>query len=188
MPYKKNKKNLINVVVIGGGTGTHTALRGLKAYNSLNLTAIVSMTDNGGSTGVLRDELGVLPPGDIRQCLVALSESDRLMRDLFNYRFSEGGLKGHSFGNLLLSALEKTSGSFDEAVSKASQILNVRGAVVPVTLQNINLYGTLINKKILRGEKAVTKADLRGHHQIAEVYLKPKAKANPQALQAIKQA
>ena len=188
MPYKKNKKNLINVVVIGGGTGTHTALRGLKAYNSLNLTAIVSMTDNGGSTGVLRDELGVLPPGDIRQCLVALSESDRLMRDLFNYRFSEGGLKGHSFGNLLLSALEKTSGSFDEAVSKASQILNVRGAVVPVTLQNINLYGTLINKKILRGEKAVTKADLGGHHQIAEVYLKPKAKANPKAMQAIRQA
>src|SRR3989338_5196095 len=125
-----HKNHHANVVVIGGGTGTHTVLKGLKLYDWLNLTAIVSMADNGGSTGILRDELGVLPPGDIRQCLVALSESDQLMRNLFNYRFDNGNLKGHSFGNLLLSALEKTTGSFNEAVSKASQIFNVRGAVI----------------------------------------------------------
>lgn len=176
------------MVVIGGGTGTHTVLKGLKKYSNLNLTAIVSMADNGGSTGMLRDELGVLPPGDIRQCLVALSESDQLMRDLFNYRFGKGNLKGHSFGNLLLSALEKTTGSFNEAVSKASQILNVRGAVIPVTLQNINLCGILINGKILKGERSVTIADLKGHHQIVEIFLKPKARANPKALQAIRRA
>ena len=99
------------VVVIGGGTGNFVVLRGLKKY-PLELTAIVSMADDGGSTGILRDELGVLPPGDVRQCLVALSNSSRLMRSLMNYRFENGGLGGHSFGNLLLSALGKGDGQF----------------------------------------------------------------------------
>jgi len=97
------------VVVVGGGTGNFVVLRGLKKY-PLELTAIVSMADDGGSTGILRDELGVLPPGDVRQCLVALSNSSRLLRSLMNYRFENGGLGGHSFGNLLLSALEKVTG------------------------------------------------------------------------------
>ncbi|MBT4805576.1 YvcK family protein, partial [Candidatus Woesearchaeota archaeon] len=96
------------VVTLGGGTGNFTVLRGLKKYN-LDLTAIVSMADDGGSTGVLRDELGVLPPGDVRQCLVALSDSSKLMRNLMNYRFENGSLGGHNFGNLLLSALEKVT-------------------------------------------------------------------------------
>src|SRR3954464_15848119 len=103
------------IAVIGGGTGTFTVLSGLKKY-PFDLTAIVAMSDDGGSSGVLRDELGVLPPGDVRQCLVALSASDTLMRKLMGYRFEGGNLKGHSFGNLLLSALEKTTGSFDKAV------------------------------------------------------------------------
>ena len=114
---KKTQKKK-KVVVIGGGTGNFTLLMGLKKY-PVELCAIVSMADNGGSSGILRDELGVLPPGDIRQCLVGLSSSDRVMRELINYRFTEGKLRGHNFGNLLLSALEKSSGSFDKAIEAA---------------------------------------------------------------------
>src|SRR5476649_193981 len=101
------------IVTIGGGTGSFTLLTGLKKY-PVDISAIVSMADDGGSTGVLRDELGVLPPGDVRQCLVALSDSSRLMRSLMNYRFEDGGLSGHSFGNLFLSALEKINKSFSK--------------------------------------------------------------------------
>ena len=106
------------IVVIGGGTGNFTVLRGLKKYD-VELSAVVSMADDGGSTGVLRDELGVLPPGDVRQCLVALSDSSRLMRDLMNYRFEHGCLEGHSFGNIFLSGLEKVTGSFELPLFRA---------------------------------------------------------------------
>src|SRR5476651_1201972 len=119
------------VVVIGAGTGTFTILSALKYY-ARDITAIVNMSDDGGSTGVLRDELGVLPPGDVRQCLVALSESDQVMRDLFNYRFEEGTFQGHSFGNLFLTALEKTTKSFAAAVETAGNVLKITGQVVPV--------------------------------------------------------
>src|SRR4030081_351484 len=114
-----------NIVVIGGGTGSFTLLSALKNLTP-NVTAIVNMADDGGSTGVLRDELGTLPPGDVRQCLVALSGSPKI-RDLFNYRFEEGTFEGHAFGNILLSALEKMTGSFNEAVETASDILRVNG-------------------------------------------------------------
>ncbi|MCB1110497.1 MAG: YvcK family protein, partial [Chlamydiia bacterium] len=110
------------VVVMGGGTGNFTVLRGLKKHH-VDLSAIVSMADDGGSTGILRDELGVLPPGDVRQCLVALSDSSRMMRSLMNYRFENGGLGGHSLGNLILSALEKVTGSFERAVEEMGRIL-----------------------------------------------------------------
>ncbi|HEY4524821.1 MAG TPA: gluconeogenesis factor YvcK family protein, partial [Candidatus Paceibacterota bacterium] len=126
------------VVCLGGGTGTFTVLSGLKKY-PVNLTAIVAMSDSGGSTGVLRDELGVLPPGDVARCLVALSRQDVLMRALMDYRFESGKLRGHRFGNLLLSALEKTTGSFDKAVEKASDILRTDGRVIPSTLNNVHL-------------------------------------------------
>src|SRR5206468_4355745 len=119
------------VVTIGGGTGSFTLLSAFKEYFS-DLTAIVNMADSGGSTGTLRDELGVLPPGDVRQCLVALSDSPKV-RDLFNYRFDEGSLKGHAFGNLFLTALEKMTGDFAAGVELASEILGVRGAVEPIT-------------------------------------------------------
>src|SRR5438270_3122400 len=116
-----------HIVVIGGGTGSFTLLGALKDLTP-NVTALVSMVDDGGSTGVLRDELGVLPPGDIRQCLVALSEAPQTLRELFNYRFPEGTtLAGHSFGNLFLSALEKMSNNFGEAVELASQVLHISG-------------------------------------------------------------
>ena len=110
-------------VVIGGGTGSFTVLSGLKTYVK-DITALVNMADDGGSTGQLRDELGALPPGDVRQCLVALSDTPKV-RDLFNYRFEEGSLKGHAFGNLFLTALEKMTGNFAEAVEMASTVLNI---------------------------------------------------------------
>jgi len=181
MAAKKRKKN---VVVLGGGTGTFTVLTGLKNY-PLNLTAVVAMADDGGSTGILRDELGVLPPGDVRQCLVALSSHDKLMRSLMNYRFVEGGLKGHSFGNLLLSALEKITGSFDEAVEKASEILRIEGRVVPATLEKVVLVARVGNR-VIRGQNAIDETNING--ALKKISLEPHPHANPEALRAIKNA
>ncbi|OGG52631.1 hypothetical protein A3C20_00045 [Candidatus Kaiserbacteria bacterium RIFCSPHIGHO2_02_FULL_55_25] len=180
MAAKKRK----NIVVIGGGTGTFTVLSGLKKY-PYNLAAIVTMSDDGGSTGTLRDELGVLPPGDVRQCLVALSSSDKLMRTLMNYRFDNGKLKGHSFGNLLLSALEKITGSFDEAVEKASEVLRIRGRVVPATLDKVHLMAR-VGKRIIRGEEKIQSSHLNG--SLNKLWLEPSARANPKALSAIREA
>lgn len=173
-----------NIVVIGGGTGTFTVLSGLKRY-PFNLTAIVAMSDDGGSTGVLRDELGVLPPGDVRQCLVALSSSDQLMRTLMNYRFEKGGLEGHNFGNLLLSALEKITGSFDSAVQKASEILRIDGHVVPATLDKVTLVAHVGNRTI-RGQSIIHQTVLNG--SLKSISLAPKARANPEAVRAIAEA
>ncbi len=170
------------VVVIGGGTGTFTILSALKHYMR-DITAVVNMSDDGGSTGVLRDELGALPPGDIRQCLVALSESDEVLRELFNYRFEEGIFGGHAFGNLFLTALEKTTGSFAKAVETAGEVLNIVGRVVPVTLEKNELVLVEKNGTIIRGEHAITE-----HHlakQRPTLYLEPAAKLNPEAEAAI---
>lgn len=176
-----------NIVVIGGGTGTFVVLVGLKKYTR-NLTAIVSVTDSGGSSGILRDELGVLPPGDIRRCLVALSNSDKLMRDLFNYRFKGGGLKGHSFGNLFLSALEKLTGSFKKAVVEASKILSTDGEVIPVANRQTNLCAMLENGQMIKGEANIDIPKHDGNLKIKKVWLQPNIKATPQALEAIKKA
>lgn len=174
------------VVVMGGGTGSFTVLRGLKKY-PLELSAIVSMADDGGSTGILRDELGVLPPGDVRQCLVALSDSSRLMRSVMNYRFENGGLGGHSLGNLLLSALEKVTGSFEQAVEEMGRILYIKGKVIPVTTHQTRLKMILNNRKLLEGEKEIYLS-----HEIdkgyAKIYLEPFPKPNPHALAEIKNA
>lgn len=172
-----------SIVTIGGGTGQFTLLSGLKKY-PVKLTAIVSMTDEGGSTGVLRDELGVLPPGDIRQCLVAVSEADSLVRELFNYRFDAGGLKGHNFGNIFLSALEKITGNFDEAVRVASLVLATRGTVIPVTTRNARLMCRAGDVR-LEGENAITFGVIpKG----AEFWLEPEAQANPKAMEALEGA
>ena len=176
-----------NVVTIGGGTGSFTLLTGLKKY-PINIAAIVSMADDGGSTGVLRDELGVLPPGDVRQCLVAMSESTETLRKLMTYRFSEGGLKGHNFGNLFLSALEKTEGSFAAGVEEAAKILNVKGDVVPVTNQDTNLYLLLENGKLLEGEEQINHNFEIERIGIAKNYLKPRAAANQKAIKKILEA
>jgi len=171
-----------SIVTIGGGTGQFTLLSGLKKY-PVRLTAIVSMADDGGSTGVLRDELGVLPPGDVRQCLIALSESDRLLRELFNYRFDQGGMSGHNFGNLFLSALEKVTGSFEEAVRVASSVLAIRGEVIPVTTKKVSLVcGTGASQSV--GEHAID----AGAIDRATLRLEPEAYANPKAVAAIEAA
>lgn len=172
------------VVTIGGGTGSFMLLTGLKKY-PIELSAIVSMADDGGSTGVLRDELGVLPPGDVRQCLVALSDSSEILRKLLNYRFENGGLKGHNFGNLLLSALEKISGNFNKAVEEAIKILNVRGEVIPVTNQDARLYLELLNGKILEGEDEINHNFNIEKVGTKKIYYSPKVKANPKAIRRI---
>ena len=149
------------IVTVGGGTGSYTVLFGLKSVPDIEITALVSMADDGGSTGVLRDELGVLPPGDVRQCLVALSEHTEVVRNLMSYRFSEGVLAGHSFGNIFLAALEKVSGDFVRGVEIASEILKVRGKVIPVTNNKAELTVKLLDGTILLGENTINNADIQ---------------------------
>ncbi|HSX39663.1 MAG TPA: gluconeogenesis factor YvcK family protein [Candidatus Saccharimonadales bacterium] len=180
----KNKRP--KVVVIGGGTGTFVVLSGLKNY-PVDLTAIVTMMDSGGSTGRLRDQLGVLPPGDLRQALVALSSSDKIWRDLFSYRFDAGDLDGHNFGNIFLSALEKASGSIVTGIDLAEKILETRGNVVPVTLDKVHRCVRLKNKKIIEGETFIDEVHVK-RSPIEHCYLKPQALPNPEALRAIEEA
>ena len=177
--------NDLKVVVIGGGTGSIVVLSGLKQYVQ-NITALVSMADDGGSTGQLRDELGVLPPGDVRQCLVALSDSPKL-RDLFTYRFDDGALKGHAFGNLFLTALEKMSGSFVDAVEEASELLAITGRVEPITLDETRMTITTHEGKVLKGQFSSAHADFEGS-QRPDVTLDTPAHINPAAKKAIHEA
>ena len=172
-----------SIVVIGGGTGQFTILRGLKHYR-VELSAIVTMMDDGGSSGVLRDEFGTLPPGDIRRCLVALSDSSEMMKELFQYRFSKGrGLEGHSFGNLFLTALKDITGSDENAIKEAEQILNIRGHVIPVTHDDVQLCAELDNGEIIAGEQAIPLHDRQ--HKIKNVFLRPKAKISRDAIKAL---
>lgn len=174
------------ICTLGGGTGNFVALRGLKHYD-VDLSAIVSMADDGGSTGILRDDLGVLPAGDARQCIVALSNSSRLMRSLMSYRFENGGLRGHSFGNIFLSALEKVTGSFEKAIEEVSRILSIKGKVIPVTTQQVRLKMVLKNRRVLEGEKEIYLSQEldRGYDSL---YLEPYPKANPHAISEIMNA
>lgn len=179
--------NELKVAVIGGGTGSFTILSALKEHTS-QIAAIVNMADDGGSTGVLRDELGTLPPGDVRQCMVALSDSKRL-RDLFNYRFEEGSFSGHALGNILLSALEKSTGSFAEAVETASDILRINGTVIPATLDNVRLKMEWpAASYILNGERVIDADYFKHDPRKAGLSLLPKPTVNPMAVQAIEQA
>ena len=177
-----------NIVVVGGGTGNHTTLTGLRTQDC-HLTAIVAMTDSGGSSGRLRDELGHLPPGDLRRCPLALAdegEAGNLMRRLFEFRFSAGdGLNGHSFGNLLLAALTEVTGNTITAIEQASRLLGITGTVLPVTLTQSNLCARLYDGSELIGESAI---DLRNHKLdigIDYVYLNPRAYVYPPVLDAI---
>jgi uncharacterized cofD-like protein len=176
-----------NIVTIGGGTGSYTVLSGLKNIPDISISALVSMSDDGGSTGVLRDELGVLPPGDVRQCLVALSEHSDVMRKLMNYRFNEGTLKGHNFGNIFLATLEKVTGDFAEGVKVATDIMKVKGAVIPITKNKAELSICLSNGKILEGENKIQDANLQDVG-IKNVCYKNKVELNQNAEEAILKA
>ncbi|HEV2402575.1 MAG TPA: gluconeogenesis factor YvcK family protein [Candidatus Saccharimonadales bacterium] len=183
----KHNTSPASIVVIGGGTGSFALLNAFKNYFD-RVTALVNMSDNGGSTGVLRDELGVLPPGDIRQCLIALSKSPQV-RELFNYRFEEGTLAGHAFGNLFLAALEKLTGSFAEAVETASEVLRVQGSVVPVTLNNVQVQMSWAGQRIvLRGQRYIEDQEFSNNPREGVLALEPPAVANPKALKAIAEA
>jgi len=172
------------IVTLGGGTGSFVLLSGLRHYVR-NLSAIVTMSDDGGSTGILRDELGVLPPGDVRQCLVALSRSARL-RDLFNYRFDKGTLRGHSFGNLFLSALADVTGSFEEAVCEAATILSIEGNVIPVTTHNVRLVARFEDGTEIVGQHNLASSKLKpGEFWLS---LEPQVDVNPRAVDAIRSA
>lgn len=176
------------VVVIGGGTGTFVALSGLKKF-PVHLSAIITMMDSGGSTGRLRDQLGVLPPGDLRQALVALSRSDKLWRDLFLYRFENGDLQGHNFGNIFLSALVKVTGSLEKAVTVATTILDSSGDIIPVTFDKSELCVELSDGRIIEGETHIDEPiEQEVRAPIKRAFLKPEIAANPKAIQAIKEA
>ncbi len=177
------------VAVIGGGTGLNSILSGLKKYTN-NITAIVSVSDEGGSSKKLRYEFGMLPPGDIRNCIVALSDSGPLMARLLEYRFDKGkGLKGHSFGNLLITALARVTGSFTEAVKETGHILAMRGKVLPVTMHQTTLCAELENGRTITKEPNVEEHKTKYNSEIKKLFLKPRnVKAYPEALKEIKKA
>lgn len=173
------------IVVVGGGTGLGTILRGLKQVTA-NITAIVTVADDGGSSGRLRSEFGMLPPGDIRSCLIALADLEPLMERLMQYRFNGGtGLKGHSFGNLFLAAMTEITGDFEQAIRASSQVLAVRGRVLPSTLENPVLHAELVDGSKIVGESVI------GHSPVAIRHLAmdpPDARPVPEALTAIGEA
>jgi uncharacterized cofD-like protein len=173
------------IVAIGGGTGLSTLLRGLKAY-SANITAIVTVADDGGSSGRLRREIGVLPPGDIRNCLAALASEEKLLTELFQYRFRAGdGLIGHSFGNLFLTAMSDITGDLEQAIAASSNVLAVRGRVLPATLSDMRLWAELADGRRIEGESNITKAG----GNIVKIGCTPAhPPALPKALQAIEEA
>jgi uncharacterized cofD-like protein len=174
------------LVVIGGGTGTYVVLSGLKLF-PYDISAIVSTVDSGGSTGKLRDQYGALPPGDMRQCLVALSEAPDLWRKLFLYRFENGDFEGHNFGNIFLTALEKIAPDYNEVIEMASYILQTKGHVIPVTYKKVHLCAQYADGEIIETEDLIDSA-FHKVERIEKVFLKPEAKAQPQAIQAIKKA
>jgi uncharacterized cofD-like protein len=168
------------IVAIGGGTGLSSLLRGLKTYTS-NLSAIVTVADDGGSSGRLRDEYRILPPGDFRQCLIALADAEPLMKQLFDHRFTEGSLGGHSFGNLFIMAMADVTGNFEHALRESGKILAVKGTILPSTLQDVTLVAS-INGGMVEGESKIPQQNA----PITHVFLKPDgAQVNPEAAQAI---
>lgn len=171
------------IVVLGGGTGSFTLLQGIKKLTP-NVTAIVNMSDDGGSTGTLRDELGVLPPGDIRQCLVALSDNPEV-RNLFSYRFSAGRFKGQSLGNMILSGLELQHGNVEDAIRVASELLHISGKVLPVTLQKHTLL-LRDGWRTVRGQGHIRTYFIK--RPDPKLWLEPASKINPHAAKAIREA
>lgn len=178
------------IVAIGGGHGLSTLLRGLKEYTT-NLTAIVTVADDGGSSGVLRRELGVLPPGDVRNCIAALADAEPLVTKLFQYRFEEGdGLAGHSFGNLFIVAMSGVTGNMEDAIRQTSRVLAVRGQIIPSTMEDVTLCARTSDARTIHGESRIGPAISNGaRSRIHEVYLAPaNPAAHPEAVRAILEA
>jgi uncharacterized cofD-like protein len=173
------------VTVIGGGTGSFHVLSGLRRRSDVEIRSIVTMMDSGGDSGRLRDEFGLLPPGDLRRCLVALSDESALLRDLFNFRFAEEPLAGRSFGNLFVLALTRTLGSEKMAIEALSRLLDVRGQVLPVTWDHAHLLAELTDGSVLRGEANIGVPGSGSGAPIRRVSLEPQASANPDAVRAI---
>lgn len=173
------------IVALGGGTGLSNLLRGLKNYTS-NLTAVVTVADDGGSSGKLRDELGILPPGDIRNCLVALADTEPLMEELFQYRFNSGGdLEGHNFGNLFIASLTDILGGFEEAIRESSKVLAIRGKVLPATNEDVRLGAIYSDKTVLLGESIIPEQKKK----IERVFLQPSScKSTAEVVKAIEEA
>jgi uncharacterized cofD-like protein len=176
-------KRIKKIVCLGGGTGLSVVLSGLKRY-PLDLTAITTMFDSGGSSGKLKKELGILPLGDIRQCLVALSNEQNLT-PFFHYRFGKSTLKGHNFGNLLIAAVIGVTGSLKGAIDKISKILKIKGKVVPVTLDKADIIATLKNNKKIKKEEKIINCPYLSKVGVKKLSLEPEAKANPKAISAI---
>lgn len=187
----KKKKALIlgpKIVVIGGGTGLSVLLRGLKKYTS-NITAIVTVADDGGSSGILREDLGMLPPGDIRSCLLALANTEPAMEKLLQYRFKEGRLKGQNFGNLFIAAMNEIHGNFETAIKEMSNVLAVTGKVLPMTLENVKLYAKLEDEHVVEGESNIPIKNGEFGSRIDYVFIRPeKVKPVDEATYAIKEA
>ena len=180
----------MKIVAIGGGTGLPTIVEGLRAYTD-DITMIVTVTDSGRSSGILRKELAVLPPGDIRNCLLSLSNSEKLLADLFQYRFENGSLEGHNFGNLFLAALTKLTGSFEQAIAETSKLLQLKGKVMPSTFDNIHICAELQDGTIIEEENNIIdrkNAFVHLRSPIKHVFLKPEAHAHSAALEEIKNA
>ena len=172
--YPTETKNFgKKIVTIGGGTGNSILLRGVKNFTS-NITTIVTVADDGGGSGVLREDLGMLPPGDIRNCLVALANTEPIMEKLINYRFSNGQLKGQSLGNLLIAAMNDICGDFNEAIKEISNVLAITGKVLPMTLDNVKLFAELEDGSTIEGESNITFLNRKNGGKIKRVFISPK--------------
>ncbi|WP_254280850.1 gluconeogenesis factor YvcK family protein [Finegoldia magna] len=172
--YPTETKNFgKKIVTIGGGTGNSILLRGVKNFTS-NITTIVTVADDGGGSGVLREDLGMLPPGDIRNCLVALANTEPIMEKLINYRFSNGQLKGQSLGNLLIAAMNDICGDFNEAIKEISNVLAITGKVLPMTLDNVKLFAELEDGSTIEGESNITFLNRKNGGKIKRIYTSPK--------------
>lgn len=178
----------VPISVIGGGTGSFTVLSGLRSREHFDIRSIVTTTDSGGDSGRLRDEFGILPPGDLRRCMVALSEEGPLLRSLFSYRFSEPPLEGRQFGNLLFLALTRMLGSEPESVEAIGRLLNVRGQVIPVTWDKVHLHAELSDGNVVVGEANIDMPQHDASIPIRRVYLEPQATANPAAIRALEES
>lgn len=172
--YPTETKNFgKKIVTIGGGTGNSILLRGVKNFTS-NITTIVTVADDGGGSGVLREDLGMLPPGDIRNCLVALANTEPIMEKLISYRFSNGQLKGQSLGNLLIAAMNDICGDFNEAIKEISNVLAITGKVLPMTLDNVKLFAELEDGSTIEGESNITFLNRKNGGKIKRVFTSPK--------------